>query len=692
MKRIGKWLSSFFLCVAMLLSPMSMPTALAADGDVCILTAYDRASLNAAFNTVNDKTSAYTNYLIQICPPSGVLDAEGDNFKITRDGINVSIEAARQDANDSDVSKTIKNATIEINTVHDGGTNILSTINIGCDTTNDCRLIMEGGGYLDANHPDIILAMLKTRGHVKMYLGPNAVFQNNISSERSYIKAGCLQIDGETSDWLKSKVYLEGATIQNCSTNSYDIAGNAVFVNFGTFIINSGTITECKGKNAAVFVHGNYGEFEMRGGSITNCTSTRSDGGAVRMNTSNGRCGILMTGGIITGNSAENITAGGGGIFIQSGYYEITENAQIYGNTAAYGGDDIYVVYTDSEINYIKDIATSFEGCWFYDNGGAHSPRWSADSPTDKYIYDKNTRLYYVGLKAVKTPTVTYEYNESVPTGASNTLPAATQKICGSTVDVENAPNVTGYTFSGWQTSDVTVDAGKFTMPDKKVNFVGSFSPTTYNITYNLDGGTVSAENPATYTIESADITLNNPEKTGYTFAGWTGTDITSAQQKVTIPSGSTGEREYTAKWTKNSDGPGGNDPEPTVYTISYDLNGGTLDGKTGIVTLDVEEGTVITLPEPTREGYVFDYWQGSKYNAGDKYTVTEAHTFTAQWKEVNKDKPADPTDPANTTKPADPKGPKTGDNSHLFLWIALLFISGGALVGTVVYGKKESK
>ena len=33
---------------------------------------------------------------------------------------------------------------------------------------------------------------------------------------------------------------------------------------------------------------------------------------------------------------------------------------------------------------------------------------------------------------------------------------------------------------------------------------------------------------------------------------------------------------------------------------------------------------------------------------------------------------------------------PKTGDTSNLALWIALLFISGGAVIGTTVVGKKQ--
>ena len=36
------------------------------------------------------------------------------------------------------------------------------------------------------------------------------------------------------------------------------------------------------------------------------------------------------------------------------------------------------------------------------------------------------------------------------------------------------------------------------------------------------------------------------------------------------------------------------------------------------------------------------------------------------------------------------PKSPQTGDNSNLMLWIALLFISGGALIGTTVVSKKQ--
>ena len=55
--------------------------------------------------------------------------------------------------------------------------------------------------------------------------------------------------------------------------------------------------------------------------------------------------------------------------------------------------------------------------------------------------------------------------------------------------------------------------------------------------------------NPDFYTIESGEITLNAPIRDGYTFVGWTGTGLTEPSLVVKIPSGSTGEREYTAVW-----------------------------------------------------------------------------------------------------------------------------------------------
>ena len=45
---------------------------------------------------------------------------------------------------------------------------------------------------------------------------------------------------------------------------------------------------------------------------------------------------------------------------------------------------------------------------------------------------------------------------------------------------------------------------------------------------------------------------------------------------------------------------------------------------------------------------------------------------------------------PSGTVKPGADKSPQTGDNSNLLLWIALLFVSSGAAIGTTVVSKKK--
>jgi uncharacterized repeat protein (TIGR02543 family) len=130
------------------------------------------------------------------------------------------------------------------------------------------------------------------------------------------------------------------------------------------------------------------------------------------------------------------------------------------------------------------------------------------------------------------------------------------------------------------------------------VTLVATFKAINYSIEYELAGGTVATANPTSYTIESAAITLVNPTREGYTFAGWTGTGLDAAATTVTIPAGSTGDRTYTATWT------------PIEYTISYDLaEGSVAEANPTKYTI---ESAAITLNNPTKTGYTFKGWTGT--------------------------------------------------------------------------------
>lgn len=104
------------------------------------------------------------------------------------------------------------------------------------------------------------------------------------------------------------------------------------------------------------------------------------------------------------------------------------------------------------------------------------------------------------------------------------------------------------------------------------------------------------------------------------------------------------------------------------------DLAGGTLDGQTGTVVIEAEKGSVIDIPAaPTRDGYVFQYWEGSRHYPGDKYTVTGDHTFTAVWEErASSDGSNQPTsdstdleDASASRNPTNPANSTTNDANN---------------------------
>ena len=87
------------------------------------------------------------------------------------------------------------------------------------------------------------------------------------------------------------------------------------------------------------------------------------------------------------------------------------------------------------------------------------------------------------------------------------------------------------------------------------------------------------------------------------------------------------------------------------------------------------------TAATKTAEGNI-EYWYCSgckKYykDATATQEIKQADTVTAKL-------------PGGTVKPGADKSPQTGDNSNLLLWIALLFISSGAAIGTTVVSRKK--
>ena len=139
----------------------------------------------------------------------------------------------------------------------------------------------------------------------------------------------------------------------------------------------------------------------------------------------------------------------------------------------------------------------------------------------------------------------------------------------------------------------VTVERDAERYPGYSDSDTAVLTVNAFSIIYELDGGTASG-NPGYYSVKTPDFTLNAPTRTGYTFTGWSGTGLVGEDNlSVTVPTGSTGDRRYTAHW------------KPNKYTISFDTDGGSA-----VAPITQDYGTPITAPaNPTKVGYVFDGW-----------------------------------------------------------------------------------
>jgi len=188
---------------------------------------------------------------------------------------------------------------------------------------------------------------------------------------------------------------------------------------------------------------------------------------------------------------------------------------------------------------------------------------------------------------------------------------------------VLNNPTRKGYEFVGWTGSNgkfptLTVRIPPGSTGDRE--YTANWNIITYNIDYNLNGG--SASNPTTYTVEN-NITLNNPTKKGYKFLGWTGSNGTTPETTVTIPKGTIDDKEYTANW------------ELEVYTITYNLDGGSASNPTSYTI----NSSTIALNAPIKDGYKFIGWTGSNgrtpaLNVTIQTGSTGNREYTANWQQ----------------------------------------------------------
>ena len=153
-------------------------------------------------------------------------------------------------------------------------------------------------------------------------------------------------------------------------------------------------------------------------------------------------------------------------------------------------------------------------------------------------------------------------------------------------------------------------------------------APTVYQITYELDGGTFKAENPTSFVKDTVPFVVENPERKGYNFTGWTDNIGTDSPVKSYLISPDIGQDIVLyANWT------------PIVYTIEYIVRDFSIRPveevveevkPTNPVTYTIETPTFTLLPPDEEQDMTFVGWikKGSDPNKAVKdFKIVEGST-----------------------------------------------------------------
>ena len=210
--------------------------------------------------------------------------------------------------------------------------------------------------------------------------------------------------------------------------------------------------------------------------------------------------------------------------------------------------------------------------------------------------------------------------SEMVSTGGNITIPL-------------EIPEKTGYTFLQWKVKDTNV-AGRpgqtffsvqsYTDNDGVLAFVADWG---YEITYNANGGLHVPSSQVKREGETITLSEMVPTREGYKFLGWS--TNSSATTATYFANGEFSENANTtlyAVWEK----------EKAIYTITYDVNGGTNkpENQTKQEGISIKLSSVI----PTRKGYKFLGWSTNKnattatYAANATFSEDGNITLYAVW------------------------------------------------------------
>ena len=461
---------------------------------------------------------------------------------------------------------------------------------------------------------------------------------------------------------------LEGATANmygNVTLQNGMFGGNACVVIMGSnsvFNMHGGVIENCS--RAVTADSGTT--FHMQGGKILNCVS-ENDGGGVRLY----KATFIMDGGTISGCKARMGT--GGGLYATNGSTITINNGTISRCSAANDGGGLYA--DNSTITINKGTISGCDGRW---GGGLYAEKKSTITITGGTISRCEVGAgggLFVDSSTIRISGGIISGCITSDTGNGGGLYAnnSTIKITGGRIENNKAAHGGGVALIGKTT---------FEKPITNWTVIGNEAYATGGV-----GGGIKLENGSMDVSNGSNKIYNNT-------ADGHGADIclTDDTSSIKLPNAANMGAFYhnsnikidnwyndNPRYTPSENGQvveankllnGGlslvASYKASPVHIEINANGGV--GGSGSQT--VQKGTNVTLEAPTKEGHLFKGWKdekGNSYPAGEDGKVniiaTGDMTLTAEWKKL----------------PSAENLPKTGDESPVLLWGAVLAVSAAA-------------
>ena len=339
------------------------------------------------------------------------------------------------------------------------------------------------------------------------------------------------------------------------------------------------------------------------------------------------------------------------GVYVKAvGYVESENTTYLFGPNTKLKINGEFVNYT----RYEGDESDGSDGTMWVLTDLTMTPEAGGTTPAEKYAVTYTDGVD--GEEIFKDQVYTVEFGKATPA-------------------FNGTPTRDGYKFTGWAptVADTVTRNATYTARWEKLT-----PAETFTVTYTDGVDNEEIFKDQVYTVEFGKATPafnGTPARDGYKFTGWTPGVADTVTRNAT----------YTAQWEKLT-------PAET-FTVTYtDGVGNEEIFKDQVYTVKFGKATPAFNGTPTRDGYTFAGWKPAV-----AATVTSNATYEATWKSDSATTTPSDNKPSTgeTTSPNTGNGttsPKTGDNSNLALWFAVLFISGGVLTVLGIASRKKSK